>query len=71
MHQVSKFLVRTTIASLLLLWLGIDTVAGPQGRMTIQATAMGTSTYMGKIVNVNIYVEQFDAGRSQFADRRL
>jgi len=71
MHQVSKFLVRGMIAGLLLLWVAIGTIARPQGRMTIQATAMGTSTYMGKIVNVNIYVEQFDAGRSQFADRRL
>ena len=30
-----------------------------QGTMTIQATAMGTSTQMGKIVNVNIYIEKF------------
>jgi hypothetical protein len=27
--------------------------------MTIQATAMGTSTQLGKIVNVNIYIEEF------------
>lgn len=27
--------------------------------MTIQATAMGTSTQSGKIVNINIYIEQY------------
>jgi len=27
--------------------------------MTIQATAMGTSTQLGKMVNVNIYIEEF------------
>jgi hypothetical protein len=30
-----------------------------QDRMTIQATAMGTSTQMGQIYNVNILIEQF------------
>jgi len=28
-------------------------------RMTIQATAMGTSTQMGKMFNVNLHIEQF------------
>lgn len=32
--------------------------SAPQ-RMTIQATAMGTSTQMGKMFNVNIHIEQF------------
>ena len=35
------------------------TVVHAQGRMTIQATAMGTSTQMGKIFDVNIIIEQF------------
>lgn len=30
-----------------------------QERMTIQATAMGTSTQMGRIVNINIHIEKF------------
>jgi hypothetical protein len=30
-----------------------------QKRMTIQATAMGTSTQLGKIYNVNIHIEQY------------
>lgn len=38
---------------------GIGANAQAQGRMTIQATAMGTSTQMGKIYNVNILIEQF------------
>jgi hypothetical protein len=38
---------------------GVRTIALAQGRMTIQATAMGTSTQLGKIFNVNIHIEQF------------
>jgi len=57
--QMRKFLGRATIFSLLLLLAGIGTTVKAQGRMTIQATATGTSTQMGKLVNVNIYIEQF------------
>lgn len=39
--------------------MGIGTIVKAQGRMMIQATATGTSTQMGQIVNVNIYIEQF------------
>jgi len=42
-----------------LLLTAIVTIAQTPGRMTIQATAMGTSTQLGKIVNVNIYVEEY------------
>jgi hypothetical protein len=35
------------------------TIAQAQGRMTVQATAMGTSTQMGKMFDVNIIIEQF------------
>jgi len=40
---------------------GIGTIAQAQDqeRMTIQATAMGTSTQMGKMVDVNIHIEKF------------
>lgn len=34
-------------------------IAHAQGRMTIQATAMGTSTQLGKIYNVNIHIDGF------------
>lgn len=39
--------------------LGTGTIVNAQERMTIQATAMGTSTQLGKIYNVNIMIEQF------------
>ena len=35
------------------------TSAQAQKSMTIQATAMGTSTQMGKLYNVNIYIQQY------------
>ena len=46
----------------LFLWLASSsTIAEAQERMTIQATAMGTSTQMGKIYNVNILIEGFSS----------
>jgi len=59
MQEMRKSLGRATIFSLLLLLVGIGTIVKAQGRMTIQATATGTSTQMGKLVNVNIHIEQF------------
>ena len=51
---------RYGILSLLFLLLTSSaTSVQAQGRMTIQATAMGTSTQLGKIYNVNIHIEQF------------
>jgi hypothetical protein len=47
------------MASLFLLLTGIMTPAQTPGRMTIQATAMGTSTQMGRIVNINIHIEGY------------
>jgi hypothetical protein len=38
---------------------GIGATAEAQERMTIQATAMGTSTQMGKVSNITIIIEQF------------
>jgi hypothetical protein len=37
----------------------MSTIVKAQGRMTIQATAMGTSTQLGKVYNVNITIKQF------------
>lgn len=59
MQEMRKSLGRAEFFSLLLLLAGIGTIVKAQGRMTIQATATGTSTQMGKLVNVNIYIEQF------------
>ena len=56
---MSKFPCRAPVVCPLLLLAGIGTIVNAQGRMTIQATAMGTSTQMGKLVNVNISIEQF------------
>ncbi len=53
-------LSRQILAGLVLFLVGsIATLAQDQKRMTIQATAMGTSTQMGRIYNVNILIEQF------------
>jgi len=51
----------------LFLWLAwTGTIAQAQESMTIQATAMGTSTQLGKIYNVNIHID----GLSTPADRQ-
>lgn len=55
-----KRLLGKALAVSLFLWLpGLGKTAQAQGRMTIQATAMGTSTQMGKIYDVTIYINQF------------
>jgi hypothetical protein len=58
--QAMKGLLRcAVIVRVFLLLAGVSTIVQAQGRMTIQATAMGTSTQMGKMFNVNIHIEQF------------
>jgi hypothetical protein len=44
---------------LLLMCIGTMVLAQDQAPMIIQATAMGTSTQMGKMINVNINIDQF------------
>lgn len=63
-------LIPHNLISFLLLWMCIGTIVQAQERMTIQATAMGTSTQLGKIYNVNIHIEQFstDADRKTLMD---
>jgi len=56
--QTMKKFYRTLMVCLLLL-LASGGIAEAQERMTIQATAMGTSTQLGKMVDVTIYIEQF------------
>jgi hypothetical protein len=58
MQAMSRF-CRASIVCLLPLLAGIGTIVEAQERMTIQATGTGTSTQMGKIVNVNIHIEQY------------
>jgi hypothetical protein len=49
----------------LLVLAGAGTIVKAQGPMTIQATAMGTSTQSGRIVDVNIYIEQFSTAEDR------
>ncbi|HTS08353.1 MAG TPA: hypothetical protein VMP68_22475 [Candidatus Eisenbacteria bacterium] len=53
----TKALLQTALVGLLAL-VGLA-LAQTQGRMTIQATARGTSTQLGKMVDVNIYIEAY------------
>ncbi|MFL6307684.1 MAG: hypothetical protein ACJ72H_29475 [Candidatus Sulfotelmatobacter sp.] len=59
MRDISRFLRTSLMGFLFLLLTGIGTILQAQGRMTIEATAKGTSTQLGKIANINIYIEQF------------
>ena len=59
MRYITRLLRNGLIGLFLLLVPGSATVAYGQGRMTIQATARGTSTQLGRIVNVNIYIEGY------------
>ena len=59
MRDMNRLLRNALMVALFPLLAGISTTVQAQERMTIQATAMGTSTQMGKIINVNIHIEQF------------
>ena len=59
MREMRRLLRCTSILCLLHLLAGMSTIVKAQGSMTIQATAMGTSTQLGKVYNVNITIEQF------------
>ena len=59
MRNLNRLFCKRLICSSLLSLIGVTTFAHAQGRMTIQATAMGTSTQMGRMYNVNIYIESF------------
>ena len=59
MKHLNRPLRSALKAFLFILLGGIGTTVLAQGRMTIQATAKGTSTQMGKMVDINIYIEKF------------
>jgi hypothetical protein len=61
MRDRNRFFRNVLVVSLFLLLAGIGTIVHAQDQepMIIQATAMGTSTQMGKMVNVNIHIDQF------------
>jgi hypothetical protein len=57
----------TLIGSTILLLVGLGTIAQAQKRITIQATAMGTSTQMGRVYSVNIIIDQYSTPDDQKA----
>jgi len=59
MRYISRLLRAGLIGLVLLSVPGFATLAHGQGRMTIQATAKGTSTQLGRMVDVNIYIEAY------------
>jgi hypothetical protein len=61
MQHTNGLLRAGIMGSLILSLAGMATpaLAQGQGRMTIQATAKGTSTQLGKMVDVNIYIEAY------------
>ncbi len=59
MRHINRFLRNSVTGFIFLLLISIGTILHGQQRMTIQATAMGTSTQLGKMLNVVIYIEQF------------
>jgi len=67
MRHMKRLLRNAITFSLFLLLAGIGTTVQAQGRMTIQATAMGTSTQLGKMYNINIHIEQFSTPDDQKA----
>src|SRR5436309_3557814 len=67
MRHKDRLLGNALLISLFLSFIGIGTSVEAQGRMTIQATAAGTSTQMGKLFNVNIHIEQYSTPADQKA----
>jgi hypothetical protein len=65
----NRFFRNAFVCSFFLLLAGMESIvqAQNQGRMTVQATAMGTSTQTGRLVNVNIHIEQFSTPDDQKA----
>jgi hypothetical protein len=65
MQERNRVVRSALMACLFLLLASIGTIVQAQGRMTIQATAMGTSTQMGQMYNVNILIQQFSTSDDQ------
>jgi len=69
MRERKRFFRNVLVVSLFFLLAGIGTIVQARGQesMVIQATAMGTSTQMGKIANVNIHIDQFSTQQDRKA----
>ena len=59
MRYIARLLGKCLLVSLLLCLAGFATPAHAQQRMTIQATAKGTGTQLGQMINVDIYIEAY------------
>jgi hypothetical protein len=59
MRHVKRLRRSALVVCFFALLAGMGTTVQAQKSMTIQATAMGTSTQLGKIYHVNIYIEQY------------
>ncbi len=59
MYYINGLFQNRLINLLLLPLISLSTLAYAQERMTIQATAKGTSTQLGRIIDVNIYIESY------------
>lgn len=59
MQCITRLLRNSLIGALLLFLAGFATLAQAQESMTIQATARGTGTQLGKIIDVHIYIEAY------------
>jgi len=67
MRDTSRLFHSAVITSLFLLLAGIGTSIQAQERMTIQTTARGTSTQLGKLFHVKIIIEQLSTPEDQKA----
>jgi hypothetical protein len=59
MRFLNRVATTALTACLFVFVTGLVATAQSQTPMTIQATAMGTSTQLGKMYNINIYIEGF------------
>ena len=67
MQDRSRLFRIAAAVALFLLLAGIGTSVQAQQRMTIQATAKGTGTQLGKLFNVKIIIEKFSTPEDQKA----
>ena len=65
MRYMGRLLGNGLIGFLLLFLAGFATLTHAQRPMTIQATARGTSTQLGKTIDVNIYIEAYSTAEDQ------
>lgn len=65
MQYITRLLRNGLISPLLLSLAGLGALAHAQGPMTIQATAMGTSTQLGRIISIDIYIEAYSTPADQ------